>query len=203
MNREGQVVGMAGAVGAVQQALEIARQGRANPAMSQIVIEGALRIDAEDAPAVYGGVQPMRPLLRALREFMQSKERDPILVRTLVTLMQLERTFSARPDLAVQVTEGVKGTRAHVERPEGSHLDAVPRLGELYAGTVSQLMPRIMIPGDPSLLARADVVTAVRAHLLAALRGAVLWRQCGGNRINVWFSWNALLAECDRMLAEP
>jgi len=203
MNREGQVVGMAGAVAAVQQALEIARQGRADPAISQVVIDGTLRIDAEDAPAVYGGVPAMQPVLRALREFMQSKERDPIVVRTLITLMQLERTFSARPDVAVQVSEGVKGAAAHVARPEGSHRDAVPRLGELYAGTVSQLMPRVMIPGDPSLLARAEVVTAVRAHLLAALRGTVLWRQCGGNRINVWFSWKALLADCDRMLAEP
>jgi len=201
MNRAGQVVGMAGAVLAAQQALAIARTGRADPAASAMVIGATLKIDAESVADIYGGTKALRPALVALRDFMLARERDPILVRTLVVLMQVERNFVARPDMAIQVAEGIRGAAAFLESQDGSPTSAVQRLGELYALTISQLTPRVMIPGDPELLARETVVTAVRAHLLAALRGVVLWRQMGGSRVGLLFGWRALRAECSRLIA--
>ena len=202
MNRAGQVIGMAGAVLAVQQALALARKGRADPAASALVLAATLRIDAESAADVYGGATMLAPVLVALRDFMHAGERDPILVRTLIVLTQVERNFAARPDMAIQVAEGIRGAAAFVAQSGGGPIDATPRLGELYAATISQLTPRVMIPGDPELLARPAVVTAVRAHLLAALRGAVLWRQSGGSRVGLLFGWRAIRAECSRLLAQ-
>lgn len=200
MSIEGQTIGMAGAVLAAQQALAIARTGRAPPAGSTLVLNATLKIDADSPLDVYGGRTGIAPALANLREFMQGDERDPILVRTLLALMVLERNFAARADLALQVAEGVRGAIAFLERTTAPVTDAVPRLGDLYANTISHLVPRIMIPGDPELLARPDVVTAVRAHLLAALRGTVLWRQSGGSRFNVWFRWRSIAQETDRLL---
>ncbi len=200
MNRSGQIVGMAGAVLAAQQALAIARSGRAEPSASELVIGGTLKIDAESAADIYGGPEALRPALVALRDFMSARERDPILVRTLFVLMQVERNFAGRPDMAIQVAEGIRGAAAQVGSNGGTSVGAVPRLGELYALTISQLTPRVMIPGDPELLARPAVVTAVRAHLLAALRGVVLWRQMGGSRVGLVFGWRSLRAECTRLI---
>ncbi len=200
MNRSGQIVGMAGAVLAAQQALAIARAGRAEPAASELVIGATLKIDAESATDIYGGPGALRPALVALRDFMSARERDPILVRTLFVLMQVERNFAGRPDMAIQVAEGIRGAATQVASNDGTSVGAVPRLGELYALTISQLTPRVMIPGDPELLARPAVVTAVRAHLLAALRGVVLWRQMGGSRVGLLFGWTALRAECTRLI---
>lgn len=201
MSRTGQVVGMAGAVLAAQQALAIARTGRADPPASALVIGATLKIDSESVADIYGGTEALRPALVALRDFMLARERDRILVRTLIVLMQVERNFAARPDMAIQVAEGIRGAAAFLETNEGPPSSAVPRLGDLYALTISKLTPRVMIPGDPELLARESVVAAVRAHLLAALRGVVLWRQMGGSRVGLLFGWRALRAECGRLLA--
>jgi high frequency lysogenization protein len=51
----------------------------------------------------------------------------------------------------------------------------------LYAEKVSPLGPKIMVQGNPVYLAQAQVVSEVRAALLAAVRAAVLWRQLGGS----------------------
>ncbi len=199
MSLAGRAIGVAGALAAAQQALRIARTGAADVGASAHVIAATLRIDAASPADVYGGDRELAPMMENLRSFLASDERDGTLVRTLIALMQLERSFAARDDLRVQVTEGLRGAQAFVARPGGDIADAVPRLGQLYASTISQLVPRIMIPGDPQLLARDEVVTAVRAHLLAALRGTVLWHQMGGTRWNVWFSWRAIAAESERL----
>ncbi len=205
-SRESQLIGMAGAVLATQQALLIAREGRANESASKLVLEATLRLDAESAAAVYGGMAALRPALAALRDFLQAKDRDPILVRSLIVLMQLERNFSARADLGDRVAAEIRAIDARGPGPAGEERDDMPgeslaaSLGEIYARTVSQLTPRVMIPGDPQLLSRATIVTAVRAHLLAALRGVVLWRQSGGSRFGLLINWRALRSECERLL---
>ena len=197
---------------ATQQALQLARTGQADRQASALVIAATLRLDAESAVDVYGGRAALVPALTALRDFMHARERDPALVRTLIVLLQLERSFAARRDVGAQVADGIRTIanskrgeldviRAVVETTREPHDVTVAELGELYAGTISNLTPRIMIPGDPQLLARPAVVTAVRAHLLAALRGAVLWRQMGGSRIGLLFGWSALCAECASLLA--
>lgn len=212
MNRTGQLIGMAGAVMSAQQALQLARTGHASKDASALVIGATLRLDADSALEVYGGREAIRPALKVLRDFMHAKERDPVLVRTLIVLLQLERRFTARRDVAAKVAEGVRAIaagkrgeldviRAVVETTREELDVTVDELGALYAATISKLTPRIMIPGDPQLLARPAVVTAVRAHLMAALRGAVLWRQMGGSRIGLLLGWNALRSECTRLLA--
>ncbi len=202
---------MAGAVLAVQQALQLARTGQSDQTASGLVVAATLRLDADSALDVYGGRAAARPALEALRDLMRGGDRDPVLVRTLIALLQLERTFAARGDVGAKIADGIQSIarsglgelevlRAVVETTREAHDVTVAELGALYAATISQLTPRIMIPGDPQLLARPAVVTAVRAHLLAALRGAVLWRQMGGSRIGLLLGWGALRDECSRLL---
>ncbi len=193
MNREGQVIGMAGALLAAEQALAIAREGRADPVASALVIGAVGRIDAPDPASVYGDVIALGPALERLHAFMETGKRDPILVRTLVVLVQLERVFSADAEAPQRVASGI---RALQDIPEA---DRIAELGRLYSEAVSPLSPRVMIPGDPQLLSRPTIVAQVRAHLLASLRGVVLWRQMGGTRLRLWLGWNALSRECQRL----
>mgnify|MGYP006216321957 CR=1 FL=1 len=50
-------------------------------------------------------------------------------------------------------------------------------LGALYADTVSHLRPKVMVQGNPHYLGQAQVVSEVRAVLLAAVRSAVRRRE--------------------------
>ena len=62
--------------------------------------------------------------------------------------------------------------------------------------TVSTLQPRIMVKGDGNVLRNADSKRMIRALLLAGMRAAVLWRQCGGNRIRLIFQREQLIDSC-------
>ena len=53
--------------------------------------------------------------------------------------------------------------------------------------TVSTLQPRVMVNGDPARLADGAIANQIRALLLAGMRSAVLWRQCGGTRLGLLF----------------
>ena len=73
-------------------------------------------------------------------------------------------------------------------------------MGALYADTISQLRPRVMVQGNPHYLAQPDVVAEIRALLLAAVRSAMLWRQLGGNYWDFLFFRARLLAAVERGL---
>jgi high frequency lysogenization protein len=39
-----------------------------------------------------------------------------------------------------------------------------------------------MVNGDPDYLAKPEIANKIRALLLAGIRSAILWKQCGGSR---------------------
>src|SRR3546814_8509993 len=95
--------------------------------------------------------------------------------------MQIERRFVRDGKMAQQVHDGIVATAPLAERLGSDHPDVLTALGKLYADTVSNLRPKVMVQGNPHYLGQADIVSEIRALLLAALRSAVLWRQMGGS----------------------
>jgi high frequency lysogenization protein len=75
-------------------------------------------------------------------------------------------------------------------------------LAGCYQQTISTLQPRIMVHGEASLLADPDNQQRIRTLLLAAIRAAVLWRQCGGGRLTLLLRRKALLQSLERLRAE-
>ena len=80
------------------------------------------------------------------------------------------------------------------------YLSARYALGTLYADTISQLRPRIMVQGNPHYLGQAGVVSEIRALLLAAVRSALLWRQVGGSQWQFLLGRRAMLEAVQRQL---
>ncbi len=58
-----------------------------------------------------------------------------------------------------------------------------------------------MVQGNPHYLAQANVVSEIRALLLAAVRSAVLWRQMGGTLFDFLLQRRTMLAAIDSALA--
>lgn len=67
-------------------------------------------------------------------------------------------------------------------------------LDQAYRESVSGLRPRIMVQGHPSYLRNEEFTRRIRTHLLAAIRCAILWRQCGGHMWRLVFQRRQLLA---------
>jgi high frequency lysogenization protein len=62
------------------------------------------------------------------------------------------------------------------------------------------LTPRIMVRGEPRLLADPSIASQIRALLLAGLRATVLWRQCGGTRLQLLWSRRPILEQARLLL---
>lgn len=177
------VLALAGLVQALGQVRRIADTGQAEDAILATAAESVFRIDAATPAAVYGDASAVRPGMRLLRDYFSNQAQDPLLPRLALAVLQLERKFVRDAGMAARVQQGIAALSPQARNLGASHPQVLSGLGRLYADTVSQLRPRVMVQGNPHYLGQADVVAEIRAVLLAALRSAVLWRQLGGS---VW-----------------
>ena len=162
-----------------------------------------LTIDTPSVASVFGDVSGARSGLELLVSQFTRKRQNPDieLSRYLVTLLHLERKLSKRSDLLDRVRSGVERLQQQLEHFEIDHPNIIASLADIYAQTVSTLRPRIMVNGDPQRLADAAVANRIRALLLAAMRAAVLWRQCGGTRVGLLLGRGKLVKAASEALA--
>ena len=178
------VLALAGLVQALKQVRRIAETGQADASVLSTALDSVFRIDAESPEAVYGGIGDLRPGLVLLRDYFGNRNKDEALPRLALAVLQIERRFVRDGAMVQQVQEGIASTATIADRLGSSHPDVLAALGKLYADTVSNLRPKVMVQGNPHYLGQADIVSEIRALLLAALRSAVLWRQMGGSRFD-------------------
>jgi high frequency lysogenization protein len=70
----------------------------------------------------------------------------------------------------------------------------------LYADTISQISPRVVVNGKPQHLKLDRTVDWIRTLLLAGLRSAVLWDQLGGGRFELLFGRKRIMQETRSLL---
>jgi high frequency lysogenization protein len=185
---------------ALSQVRRIAETGQSDSATLQRALDSVFRLDAADTAAAVGGVDAVRPGLRLLRDYLTGSNKDEALGKLAMAVMQLERRFLADAAMSERVRIGLGALQGPVERLGSQHHDVVAGLASLYADTISQLRPRVMVQGNPHYLGQAGVVAEIRALLLAALRAAVLWRQMGGSLWDFLFQRREMAAAVDRLL---
>jgi high frequency lysogenization protein len=200
-NRTIALAGMFQAVRLVQQtaAGEYRDESATNTCISSI-----FNTAPEAVTDVFGGTAALRTGLEVLVKQLgkDNRQRDMILTRYAITLLHLERKLSRQPAMLDEISTGIARVREQVDFFDLHHPTVIAGLADVYKRTISTLRPRIMVSGEQLVLANQDSKNMVRALLLAAIRAAVLWRQCGGNRVKLIFQRKALLACCESMLGE-
>lgn len=178
------VLALAGLVQALKQVRRIADTGQAEASVLETALDSVFRIDAGSPESVYGTAASLRPGLLLLREYFGNENRDEALPKLALAVLQIERRFVRDAEMAQLVHDGILAMSPLAERQGSTHPEVLAALGKLYADTVSHLRPKVMVQGNPHYLAQADIVSEIRAVLLAGLRSAVLWRQMGGNLLD-------------------
>ena len=195
------ILALAGMAQALQQVRRIADTGQSDARIVATAIDSVLRTDAPSVEAVYGGRQAVAPGLRLLHNQLAGNNQDKALGKLALAVLQVERRYSASGACMRSVADGLARIAAQAERQgDAAHPDVLAATGALYAQTISQLRPRVMVQGNPHYLAQSGVVAEIRALLLAAVRSAVLWRQTGGNYWDFLFFRARLLAAVERAL---
>ncbi|GMQ88028.1 MAG: high frequency lysogenization protein HflD [Gammaproteobacteria bacterium] len=170
----------------------------------QSSLNSILLIDAPSVVDVYGSVNGVNAGLRLLQTQLVGSQQKPDieLSRYLVTLLHLERKLSKRSDLLDALSEGIKRAQDQAGHFAISHPNLISNLADTYTTTISTLQPRIMVKGDPGRLTDTGVANQIRALLLAAMRSAVLWRQCGGTRLGLLLGRRKLIGTAATLLKE-
>ncbi len=183
---------------------EVAHDGKADNEPFEASLRSILALDPPDTASVYGGVDGVRLGLDLLVCELGGSDqpRDKELVKYVVTVLHLERQLAKQPDMLQKVAAGIQRAEGQSEHFSLTHENVIASLAGTYVDTISTLTPRIMVTGEHGYLSHPDVANKVRALLLAAIRSAVLWRQCGGGRMQLLFGRRALLVEAQRLLAE-
>jgi len=165
----------------------------------------SLFVDApENVEAIYTSKAHLRMGLTSLLQHMgnNSQQRDIELTRYVITLLYLEKKLSKNSSLMQKLDDGVEIARSQVEYFSITHENVIASLADLYQNTVSTLTPKVMVSGDSDRLQDNDTASLIRALLLAGIRSAVAWRQCGGTRLQLIFKRRAILQEAQAILGK-
>ncbi|WP_421621299.1 high frequency lysogenization protein HflD [Alkalilimnicola ehrlichii] len=176
------------ALGAAMQALglvrELATAGRLDDAQAEPLMSSLVKPYEGDLDRLYGGPTALAPGLRRLVTQLtnpQSMEST----RYLAGVMHLEKKLSKNRAMLGQLGEGLEAARRQADYFHPLHENVLRNLGALYGETISQLGPRIMVRGDPGHLQDERIAAGIRTMLLAAIRAASLWRDCGGGKLTL------------------
>ena len=185
---------------AVEQVQLMANQGQAQTEPLSTCINSLFVFDADQTEHIYGNRHQLKPGLRRLYSQLQGESaRDNAVTRIGLNVLHLERQFNRNAQAMQAVHAALQDIKGQAETSGATHPDVLAALGRLYAEKVSPLGPKIMVQGNPVYLAQAQVVSEVRAALLAAVRAAVLWRQLGGSYWDFFLS-RGRLTEATRSL---
>ena len=193
------LAGIFQAAGLVQ---EMADRGSTDPDTLQTSIRSIFDVNPLNSESIFGGIAGLRRGLNELLDHLTGKQtpHKAQVVKYAVGILYLERQLSKNPDMLEGIRRDIERARLQSEHFSITHPNVLANLAACYSETISTLTPRIIVSGEQGHLSNPDVANAVRALLLSAIRSAVLWRQCGGNRFQLLLGRSKLLAEARRLL---
>jgi len=196
-----QTIALAGIAQAAYLVQQLATTGKADQPALEASISSLLKSDAEGVANVFGGLEGVKTGLQQLQQQLSgTMPANPEQARYSASLVFLERQLAKNPEMLKTIFIGIERTQAQAEHFGPVHENVLASLGDLYHSTISTLQPRIMVTGEQTYLGNPDSVNKIRSLLLAGIRSAILWRQCGGKRWKFLLFRKKLQDEVQRLL---
>lgn len=197
-----QTLALAGIYQVASLVKQIANTGKANNAHIESSLETLFRFDAGSVEDIYGSVAGVSHGVKILHQHLVERtSRDVEITKYAISLIMLEKKLSANPGMLDEISERLKKIESQFEFFSLCHENTFAKLGQVYKDTISTLGPKIIVTGEQPYLSNESNASKVRALLLAGIRSAVLWRQCGGSRWQFLFGRKAYINECENIIA--
>lgn len=181
-------IAMAGVFQAAHLVARLAHDGKCNQQAVAHAIDSLFEFTPASVEAVYGGMTGVEDGLRTLiSQLNRPGERDLEIARYVIALLHHGDKLlkdGKRFEALGKDLEILKEKSTLFELGEFSRSAQLARLYQQY---ISPVPPQIMVRGEPLYLQNPQTAEQIRSLLLAGIRAAVLWRQCGGRR------WQLLL----------
>lgn len=194
---------LGGVFQAARLTFELARYGRTLDDALEASIATLFQTKPESVQAVFGS--PMQ-LTLGLHHFVTQLEspadRNPELTQYSIRLLQLGRKlFQDKQEMAALGTD-LEDFQSRIDAFEFEKHTQYSQLAKIYQDHVSTLSPRILVQGEPLHLDNPDIAARIRCALLAGVRAAHLWYQCGGKRWHLLTRQRRLLSAAHELLEE-
>jgi high frequency lysogenization protein len=164
---------------------QISRKGSCAASTLESTLETLFKFDSNSVLEIYGGIAELRTGLNTLIEQMSGdgNKQDMDITRYVIAMLHLEKKLRKKKAMLEQVSTQLEKTEKQMDYFSLTHENVLASLGGIYQDTISTLSPKILIKGEQVYLTQQINTSKIRALLLAGIRSTVLWRQCGGNRL--------------------
>lgn len=198
-----QTIALAGIAQAAALVEQLATTGTADAGAMEASIGSLLKIDSDSVIDVYGRLRGLKLGLEQMQAQMTGyKIVNHQQARYAASLVFLENQLSRRKDMMKTIQIGITKAQNQAQHFGLLHENVLANLGDLYHSTISTLQPRVMVNGEPDFLSRPDIANKIRAILLAGIRSAILWKQCGGSRWKFLFFRKKIQNELTNLLKQ-
>ena len=198
--KPGAIFGLAAMLQALVQVRRLGFEATWDESQITPLIDSLFHIDADSAEAVYGSALALESGLKVLCDQMEGHRVDPHVARMAGTVLHLERKLTRRRPMLDLLADHIRDAERARDAFGLLHDNVIERMSEAYVETLSRLSPRVMVQGNPDHLGNPRNVARIRALLLTAIRGAVLWRQSGGSGWHLLIKRRKILAAARAML---
>ena len=207
-NTENRTIALAALFQCVDGVSQIANTGQVDENLYQTCINSILTENANDAVDLYGSLDQLKVGFGSMMHQLGSSQmaadgtlKDMEATRYALGLLHLEKKLNKNAAAFQDVINGIKDTQKKLEFFDLMHENITASLASIYADTISQIGPKIMVKGEQSHLANPNNAAKIRALLLAGIRAALLWRQAGGSRWKLLFERNKLQKQASNYLS--
>ncbi len=205
---EDQVLALAGMFQCCQLVDELARTGRIDSRQLEMFLRALLNQTPATTLAVYGDSPEsaranLQPGLECMQQLLapNAKTSNPNILRYLISVAFLAKKIERQPPMLKKIGMGIKRANQQVEVFSVSHENVVANIAQLYKDTVGTFKQRIQVNGYAEHLQQQAVADKIRCLLFAAIRSAVLWRQLGGRRYQLFFQRKQISNLLNRLLS--
>lgn len=202
---ENKTLALAALFQACQQVRNVALRGKSLNQSIETCLHSLFKTQSTSVDDIYGGISGLLDGLKTLEQQLNQRAgqtRDIEVIRYVFALIYLERKLIKQNRLMDKLAAGIETAKQQAEYFSQTHTNVIASLANLYQQTVSTLHPKIMVQGEPEILSNPDNSDLIRALLLAGMRAAILWRQCGGSRLQLLFSRRKIVQTCEALLVK-
>ncbi len=188
--QDDRTLALAGIYQAAVLVKEVATTGNIADANLAAMLETLFHFDTNKVMDVYGHKSTIQKGLGSLREQLSgnSKTIDLHITRYVIQMLHIQKKLNKNSNLMNKLGTELEDIQNKVDYFHVSHENIVAKLADVYQQSISPVGAKIMVQGEQLHLSQSRNANKIRALLFAGIRSAVLWRQCGGNRLQLLMS---------------
>ncbi len=199
-----QTIALAGVYQAATMAHELANSGAIRDQNSwDVSLKSLYKLNANTTEDVYD--DNLAGLALGFNSLIKSFNKDSYymnVIKYTITLLTLAGKLPSRPQMMDTIDKGLNDSKVLQTTEDPLNAAVVAKMAQIYSKTISQLQPRVIVAGQPFHLKDQAITEKIRAILLAGVRSAVLWKQVGGNQLQLLFKRKVYIEEAKHLLAQ-